>query len=411
MLTRLMRLEAVRRPWSLAVLALVVAMMTAAIVVWSQVGDWALEAVARGLRGGDAERRLHMLPPPTAGIDLSHPHFSSEDLAALAALDGCQRLTPVWEVPLPASLAVSLPGVIESEQFLALYAVDVEAVPESARTAWTDPDGPCPLLINPQVAALYNTGFAARYGLPRIGPEMLRSLALQLSVGADAFRALPGALVQPARVVGFSDEISLWGVAVPRARAVDWVAALSPADPAFAPVSVWTVWRDGTSLAAARAFAADYGWSVGDEMPLVRLLARARAGVRATLVVAALLAALAVGLIVAVLALVVISERAAAQRRYLAQGASWLQLAVVFGAGHVVVSALAAVIGVGLAAGLSAAVAGPVGTMIGQQLPAAAPLPSLAAVAWWWWLSAPAVAVAAAGVGVVVAVSRRPSAH
>lgn len=354
---RLAWLEGQRYPLVLLVLALLVMAGTAAVALaWSLTGH-AGDLARAALSGSTEQRRLVVTPRQLAEgqrLAFTPRHLSDEDLALIAALPGLDSQRIFHGVPLPTTIRVQVPGIIDSAQFLALLATDLDGLPADAAAVWDD-DGPsCPIVLHPQVVPLYNLGLADRYGLPRMDPSMLMGVELHLEIGSDVFRQMRGHFRVPARLVAYDPDASLWGATVPRQRAEDWLRRLHDGvlPPAYGPVQAVLRFADGASFAAAREMLVERDLVLDGETALATALVRAEAALAWLLRGGGLLALLLLAAAVAALAMVSAAERERACRLYRQCGAGLIDLALIFGLLPALTTALAALLGLLLAQGL-----------------------------------------------------------
>jgi len=353
-LLRLIRLEAFRHPLALLLLGLLTAVGAGGVNAALAIGEHLADTARLALTGSAGERRIEVRPPDPdneAGMSFQRALLDAEDLAFLRGLDGLEELRVVRNVPLPATLRVRMPPIIDTEQFLALYALSAEDVPGEHRERWQSDEDPVPLLFNPRVVTLYNFGLADRYHMPRLSAEAMLGLGVQLIVGADRFRRISGAFQTKASVVGYSADVSLWGVGVPRRIAERWLRQLHGELPeSYGPISATCRFADSASLTAARAAIAERGLVLDREGELAAAVTRAQRAAR--LAILALLTLLGAVLVcgAAALTAAVCAERRRALARYRSHGAGLRQLLPGFGGGLLLAAVLGALAGSGLAA-------------------------------------------------------------
>lgn len=401
-LLRLMWLEAARRPWSTLPIVALALLGTAAILLSQALGNHLALASRLALAGSADERTLTIRAPASPDlISREAPRLSAADLSFLNGLAGRQALRVLQGVPLPATIEFKLGKVIDCNQFLAVYGLDLDTVPPEAVAAWKRTEGAVPLLINPQVVTMYNLGLADRYHLPRIRGEVLQQLTGRLVVGRDPFHELPKVETIPAYVAGYSTDVPTWGVAVPQQRAAAWLRELAPHTEA-GPVEVHLRFQDQPALAAARAAIKERGLLVEGENLIAATIARAQHLLTLAIRGLALLLAGVLAILGALAASALVAERRRSLAHYRLHGAGTLHLLTICGGGVVAAGILGALVGgvlahlihPGLASRLALALLGPdlplppplglpsPGLILAPMLTAAVLLLAIAPLAW-----------------------------
>ncbi len=138
----------------------------------------------------------------------SPERITPENLETMAALPGVVGAWPLRYGNQPARVrAQILTASFETDIVLQSFQPEwvAEQVPPE-KLAW-DPGQTVPLVVNPQILAIYNGGYAPSQGLPELSPEAMKLPLLTITYGETpvTFRA---------RVVGYSPKVAL-GLAMP----------------------------------------------------------------------------------------------------------------------------------------------------------------------------------------------------
>ena len=129
--------------------------------------------------------------------------LSADTLAALRQLPGCISCDVLHAVPVPATLRIRMAGLLDNDQFIGVFSLNGDLVPKELQQQWMRPDGPVPIILNPQVIPLFNIALAERYHLPQISPDILLGAGVTLEFGRDRFMSLSRYASLPARFVGY----------------------------------------------------------------------------------------------------------------------------------------------------------------------------------------------------------------
>ncbi|MFW5829044.1 MAG: hypothetical protein ACOCXA_02175, partial [Planctomycetota bacterium] len=223
MLLRLLWRENRRRPLSLMLLALLGGggsfVVVSAAVVTGRL-ETLIEDRLQIEQHEGAIVDVHPAAPEhqIAGMSFERPHLSQEEVAWLRALPEVRASRVLSAVPVPTTVYVRVPGLLDSNQFLALYGIPASDMPSALQEEWREAriDGPIPVIMNPEVITYYNLGMADRYGLPRLDPDILMDRTFGLLVGKDVFKELPHAFQSRIVVRGYDSIVNPWGIALPK---------------------------------------------------------------------------------------------------------------------------------------------------------------------------------------------------
>lgn len=350
MLLRLIPHEARRRPGSLLLVGCICLLGCGSLVAGLGLLDH-LGAVARyAISGSTDEHSLTILPetPDHAGGVLSFQRslLDADDEAFVRGLAGLHDLRVIHGVPLPAELAVRMPPMFDSEQFVGIVSLATEDVPTDLQDAWAATSGPWPLLANPGIVNLYNFSLADRYGLPRLSQNSLQEMHMELVFGEDRFRRLATTVKVRAVLAGFSGDVDTWSIAVPRHRAERVIAHILGEVPATAgPIRFIAEFSDPEGFAAARQACIDRGLVILGDDQLAAAVSRGQTTVRWLLLFAAALGGLLIAAATAALASAIVAERRDALIRYRACGASTSQCWLLFAGGLLLAAGAGALAG------------------------------------------------------------------
>ncbi|TVR15454.1 MAG: ABC transporter permease [Planctomycetota bacterium] len=302
---------------------------------------------------GSSDLILRVRPPdPEGSMSFARPMLEEDDISMLASLPGLKSHAVISGLPIPASMRVRIPRIIDSRYDVTLYTLEASAVPAELQEYWHKGslDGDVvPMILNPQLLTLYNLGFADRYRTPRLGQDALLNLRLPLSIGRDLFGSLPHTIENhDGKVIGFSHDLPVWGAGIPQAYADAWLPVLYPDRPpqGIGPVLVTLRFADLSAMVQAQEGIAARGLPIDGESGLAQAVLQDRAVARgATMVIMG---------VIAVILLCAMSGLTAAhvqQRRLTLAlcrsiGARPWHLAIILGGGPLVASVLGAIAGI-----------------------------------------------------------------
>lgn len=365
-LLKLLRADLRHHGARLAVLGLGLSVATALFVLLLGLGLGLREAVlvqlSHALPGHMIEvrpRHLQVGPLDLAmGGLLADAELTMAQARALAALPQVRAAHPVIDVPLPMSAqgGQALVGrALHAEIFMDALAepLGLPGADEPQRIApFVDvPDGPIPVLVSPQLVALYNTTVAPALGAPNIVPEALVGFTFDILVGRSQLARVDAQQRQGrirAQVVGLSALALPLGISVPLATGRRLMREFGPEDARSVPAdpgaevlrAILLEAASAESVPAITQAVTDMGLHVDEGAVPLRAILRAMVLAMAGLG-GLVLALTGVGLMHALAAYV------GSRRRELA-----LVRAVGASRGFVVVWMLASALGLGLAAGL-----------------------------------------------------------
>ncbi|MFW5845642.1 MAG: FtsX-like permease family protein [Planctomycetota bacterium] len=348
--------EQLRRPWLSALLALLCLLgALLAALAWevSWHGGRMLEIL---LRGRDEALVVDVFPASggnLGGIGLSRPVLSDKDVAWLRALPDVARCQVIHAVPLPATLHVRVPGLLDNSQYLSLYGIAAADIRPELREIWAAAraDRPIPFQLNPQVMRYYNLGMADRYGLPRLEPSILEERTFKLVVGSDPFRQLSGAFQVEIQVRGFNEAILPWGIALPKHLTDAFLARLYPTGipDTAAPVQARIFANDGRALATIQEAIQERGLTTGVQQSLAGAVRDLHLILRSAAVAVGGVLALVLVIAAAAQVSALVTERRRQIACYRLAGAHLGHLLVIYGGGIAGICALAAAAGAWLA--------------------------------------------------------------
>jgi hypothetical protein len=365
--------EGRRRPLSLGLLCCLAVSGSLLVALGSGVADHLSLLLEERLRSTDGNAIIIDILPAApaqtmAGISFERPVIGVEDVTWLQTLPGVVGSRVLHAVPVPATVFVQVPGLLDSNQFLALYGIAAEDMPEEVRPLWeaADPDGVVPAVMHPDVMTYYNLGMADRYGLPRLDKTVLQDRTFGLLVGRDIFRSLEGAFRARINLCGYDGIVNPWGVALPKTVTDAYLQRLFPHGvPAeAAPVQVRLHLESADRIDDLRRQIDERGLSLAETDPLASMISGISAVGRRLVQIIALVLLLIVGGACASLAAGLVSERRRQIALYRLSGAGLFHLLVIFSAALTATLVLSAAIGVGAAGFLLPRLVAPLATLL-----------------------------------------------
>ena len=231
-------IEAKRQPLALIALATLTALGTGILSALALAGSFAGSSTKQLLHSAAIEQVLVVQPRQPADrnqvMSFERRQLSPSTLDALRKLPGCLSCDVLHAVPVPATLRIRMAGLLDNDQFIGVFALNGDLVPQELHEQWQRTDGPIPIILNPQVIPLFNIALAERYHLPQISPRILLGAGVTFEFGRDRFMSLPKYLSLPARFVGYHPLVPLWGIAIPHHRAEELLPQVSATRPAGA---------------------------------------------------------------------------------------------------------------------------------------------------------------------------------
>ena len=273
---RLIWAEARHHPLALPVLALLCAIGAGGMALATGLVDHMASIRLRAVVGSSEERTLRVrAPEPSLGLSFERRLLSDADLDFLTGLPGVASHRVVSGLPLPASMRVRIPAMIDARYDITLYTLDDDAVDPALAEDWQRDDDLVPMILNPRLIALYNLGFADRYRTPRLQRQALVAIPLPLEIGRDMFGSLPNPITDRIGVViGYSDDLPVWGAGIPHRIAAQWLPRLFPDGPPEGTGPVLATLRFATldALVAGRAAIRDRGLPLEGETALAEAI-------------------------------------------------------------------------------------------------------------------------------------------
>lgn len=399
MLLRLVRLEAFRRPLPLFLIGLLALFSAGGAALAIPFTAYLAKCTTLALVGSEAENELIVLPRPpktTQGFSMTfdRPLISADDMAFLETIPEVNDFRVLYGIPVPATGRFEKKPFFDTEQFVAIYAMDTEDIPAEHRARWDQTDGPVPVLVHPSVVRLYNLGFADRYALPRLQPEFLTEdggLVFELDVGKDVFVELDGWRTTEGQIIGYSVDVPAWGITVPTRYLKPWMNGMEwpYLQPEPGPMQVTLAFADADAKAAGRQLVVNHGLVADGLADLAEQVGKAR---EVTEVVVQLLLVL-LGLLAMAsttsLAAGMVAERRRPLALYRSHGARLPHLSLIFGGGLMFAAMLGAIAGTIIAHQVLVSQAP---ALAERLLGASLPNPPDPAFSWTWYLTAPALA-------------------
>ncbi|NRA36729.1 MAG: hypothetical protein HRU15_01195 [Planctomycetes bacterium] len=235
--------EARRKPMSsilIACLSFCSALGLAFIVVLSvNAQNWSQELL--GLQNNALQ--LSVLGPEAThifGVGISKPRFKESDITWLKNDPDISAVHIIHAVPIPATIHIKIPNIADNKQLVTIIGLEPEifsaADDQIIQKLWHCADDsvaqksqqPIPIVINPAVVRLYNLGMADRYNLPRMNENFVKGVNFDMAWGADIFKKEANAFYGKVKVVGYSEAISPWDVAVPNTYAEQLIEHFFP---------------------------------------------------------------------------------------------------------------------------------------------------------------------------------------
>lgn len=339
-----------RRPLSLGLLVGLGVLSSLLLCGASALLRAAPQLVEAFLQRGSEQLHIDVFPRPArglAGIGFERPVLSPADVTWLRQCTGLQHCLVIHAVPIPATIFLEVPGLIDSEQFLALYAISEADLPEEVAQAWRGNETAVPFLFNPQVIRYYNLGMADRYHLPRLDYTAIAGRNFGLLVGVDLFKRLPGHFQTDIQVAGRLSAINPWGIALPKRITDRWLDTLFPhgRPPGAAPIQARLTAASPQDQIRLRRLIEERGLQIGAHDPLADLLVQLVGFGRLLLGALAILLLTITFSAVAVVNAGLVNERQRQIAIYRLCGARFWQLLVIFAAGSAGALILAAEVG------------------------------------------------------------------
>lgn len=399
---RLARTEAHRRPWSLAAVALLAALGASLAVLGGGAILW-LEQVADhlGMTGDDEELVLRVRPSnPSGGTGFSTERamISDDQLAQMRDLPGVSSVRATRQIPLPAMVGIYVPGIMDAVQTVSLVTVDSDSLTLTEGAEWTDRPGRIPMAINPEVLTLFNLGFADRYGMPRLDPDLLLERTFDLIVGRDEFVQVQGHFDTRIRVVATSRDFPPWSIAVPPATGQRYIDHFegSLRGPAGITAAVLVCSTPATLESAAQAVEA-MELTVADDTRLAAAVGDAISILEIAVSVLVLIILVVAGIAAAAVVSAIASERRRQIGLWLTFGARASDLLVILAGGLACYATLAACLAAaGAVLGLD-----PLIDLIARATDQEALAIPIAQALWWW---VPVVGVTAGGITILATI-------
>ena len=353
-LRQLLWVECRLQRWNLVLSGLLFAISTLVISCILHGVD-AMSTMRLQLLSGSSDLILRVRPPdPKGAMSFSRPMLESEDIDMLTSLPGLESHAIISGLPIPASMRVRIPRIIDSRYDVTLYTLDASAVPADLREQWRvaedgDNDDTVPMLLNPQLLTLYNLGFADRYRTPRLRQDALLHLKLPLSIGRDLFGTLANTIEHmDGRVIGFSNDLPVWGAGIPQRYADAWLPVLYPDSPPLGvgPVLATLRFADLGAMVQGRERIAAHGLPIDGDSQLAeavlndRQLARGITGIIIAVIAAILLTAMTA------LAAAQMHQRRLTLALCRSLGAGWQHLALMLGLGPILAAGIGGTLGV-----------------------------------------------------------------
>lgn len=198
--------------------------------------------------------------------------FSSIDLDNLRAVPGVQQVYPISYANQPAELNVNMLG----------QGITTDIVIQGVDPAWIAQDVPdldwqtagkaLPVVVNTQLLAIYNNGYAPAQGFPQLSEQALKVPALTLRYGREPLRVgQQEPLRIKAKVAGMSPRVAL-GLAVPREKLNTWHQQLGLKPPPITEAILQLARQ--ADLAVVHQAVNDLGFTPDPPNPLANALRR-----------------------------------------------------------------------------------------------------------------------------------------
>ncbi len=240
--------------------ALAAALGAAALVLFAGLGLGVGEAARRMFPADD---RLVEVVPASVGLAglLGGGRLDAASTARLAALPGVAAAWPreMLLVPLaapepPRGLERSWPPGMTLQ--IPALGVDPGLVAGDVREPFEDPtgDGPIPVVLSRRLLEMYDKTIAPAWGVPALPPGFDPvGLELPLRLGLSIVPGRGEAVVKPVRVrlVGLSDRVPLYAMALPLATVQRLHREYGKADPGYAQVTLLAARPDDAPPIAA----------------------------------------------------------------------------------------------------------------------------------------------------------------
>ena len=195
--------------------------------------------------------------------------LTDEALAQMAAIEGVDQVLPIKYATAPVAVEGSFFGQQFGSQIVVQGFEPVWVADElpGLELDWK-PGEDVPVLINSQLLAIYNNGFAKASGLPELSAAAIVNRKFTIVVGDRA----RGIRELQARVVGLSSKVGI-GICVPN-RALEY---LHEGFTGAAPTAVQAVVRVGNigALESVKQTIADLGFHIVEPPALVKALVKA----------------------------------------------------------------------------------------------------------------------------------------